>query len=134
MRSQELVACPQVEQRRETLRRSLRRRARELLLEQELAQLREGRTSRRERAETVLLVSRQGAVEDGEALAPDANCAGLASGAALALAVFLGGASSVEVPSKVKATVIGNEPSDKTKPSRLWPADHAGVVGTLTFP
>ncbi len=41
---------------------------------------------------------------------------------------------SVQVPSKVKANVIGNEPSDKTKPSRLWPSDHAGVVGTLTFP
>ncbi len=78
MRSQELVARPPVEQRRETLRRSLRRRARGLLLEQELAQLREGRTSRRERAETVLLVGRQETVEDGEALAPDANSAGLA--------------------------------------------------------
>ncbi len=41
---------------------------------------------------------------------------------------------SVQVPSKVKANVIGNEPSDRTKPSRLWPSDHAGVVGTLTFP
>lgn len=41
---------------------------------------------------------------------------------------------SVQVPSKVKANVIGNQPSDKTRPSRLWPSDHAGVVGTLTFP
>ena len=98
MRSQELVARPQVEKRRETLRRSLRRRARGLLLEQELAELREGRTSRRERAETVLLVGRQGTVEDGEALAPDANSAGLASGVSLPLAVFLGAATAVEAP------------------------------------
>ena len=42
------------------------------------------------------LSGRQGAVEDREALAPDASCAGLASGAALLLAVIIAGASAVE--------------------------------------
>jgi hypothetical protein len=40
---------------------------------------------------------------------------------------------SLEPPNKVDANVLGNEPSDKTSPSRLWPSDHAAVVGTLTF-
>lgn len=40
---------------------------------------------------------------------------------------------SLAPPGRVKANVLGNEPSDKTSPSRLWPSDHAAVVGTLTF-
>ncbi len=60
MRSQELVTRPQVEQHRETLPRSLGRRARGLLLEQELAELRKGRAFRRERVEAMLLVGGPG--------------------------------------------------------------------------
>jgi len=30
--------------------------------------------------------------------------------------------------------VIGDEPCDKTTPSRLWPSDHAGVVTMLHMP
>lgn len=37
-------------------------------------------------------------------------------------------------PGAVKANVVGNEPSDKTTPSRLWPSDHAGVVVGFQFP
>jgi hypothetical protein len=40
---------------------------------------------------------------------------------------------SSEMPLDVKANVLGNAPSDKTRPSRLWPSDHAGVVTTLTL-
>jgi hypothetical protein len=40
---------------------------------------------------------------------------------------------SSEVPVDVQANVLGNEPSDKTRPSRLWPSDHAGVVATLSL-
>ena len=29
--------------------------------------------------------------------------------------------------------LAGDEPSDKTRPERLWPSDHAAVVGTLDF-
>ncbi len=36
-------------------------------------------------------------------------------------------------PARVKANVVGNEPSDKTTPSRLWPSDHSGVVARLWF-
>ena len=32
----------------------------------------------------------------------------------------------------VHATVVGNEPDDRT-PSGLWPSDHAGVVARLQF-
>lgn len=75
MRSQELVARPQVEQHRETLHRSLGGRARRLLLEQELAELRKGRASHRECMEAVLLVGGQGSVartlaEHGKARQP----------------------------------------------------------------
>ncbi len=38
---------------------------------------------------------------------------------------------SSQTPLDVKANVLGNEPSDKTTPSRLWPSNHAGVVATL---
>jgi len=34
---------------------------------------------------------------------------------------------------KVKANVVGNDESDKTIPSRLWPSDHAGVVARMEF-
>jgi endonuclease/exonuclease/phosphatase family metal-dependent hydrolase len=40
---------------------------------------------------------------------------------------------SREVPSKVKARVVGARVSDKTRPSRLWPSDHGGVVAELEF-
>jgi hypothetical protein len=39
---------------------------------------------------------------------------------------------SVLAPSKVKANVLDDEPSDKT-PSRLWPSDHAAVIGELSY-
>lgn len=39
-----------------------------------------------------------------------------------------------DLPDRVKANVVGNEPRDRTKPSRLWPSDHAGVVVELGFP
>lgn len=39
---------------------------------------------------------------------------------------------SRELPSGVKANVVGNSPDDRT-PSGLWPSDHAGVVVRYTF-
>lgn len=36
-------------------------------------------------------------------------------------------------PVKAKAELVGDNPSDKTRPSRLWPSDHAGVVAELDF-
>jgi hypothetical protein len=39
---------------------------------------------------------------------------------------------SLNEPSRVKANVLNNNPSDKT-PSGLWPSDHATVVGRLWF-
>lgn len=36
------------------------------------------------------------------------------------------------VPEKIKASVLGDEPGDKT-PSGLWPSDHAGVATKLSF-
>ena len=35
-------------------------------------------------------------------------------------------------PRKVKARLVGNRVADKTRPDRLWPSDHAGVVAELT--
>jgi len=40
---------------------------------------------------------------------------------------------SREMPVGVRANTLGNDPEDRTVPSRLWPSDHAAVVGTLTF-
>jgi endonuclease/exonuclease/phosphatase family metal-dependent hydrolase len=37
------------------------------------------------------------------------------------------------IPVRVKANVVGNDESDKTTPSGLWPSDHAGVVARLEF-
>jgi hypothetical protein len=39
---------------------------------------------------------------------------------------------SVSAPSKVKANVLDDEPSDKTA-SRLWPSDHSAVTGELSY-
>lgn len=36
-------------------------------------------------------------------------------------------------PRKVKARLVGQRVADKTRPERLWPSDHAGVVAELTF-
>jgi endonuclease/exonuclease/phosphatase family metal-dependent hydrolase len=36
------------------------------------------------------------------------------------------------LPRKVKAQLVGNRVADKTRPHRLWPSDHAGVVAALT--
>jgi endonuclease/exonuclease/phosphatase family metal-dependent hydrolase len=38
-----------------------------------------------------------------------------------------------EMPAEVRANTLGNDPEDRTVPSRLWPSDHAAVVGTLAF-
>jgi hypothetical protein len=40
---------------------------------------------------------------------------------------------SQAVPGRVRANVVGNEPSDKTRPPRLWPSDHAAVAAELRF-
>lgn len=40
---------------------------------------------------------------------------------------------SSDVPVDVRAHVLGDSPSDKTSPLRLWPSDHAGVVATLSL-
>jgi endonuclease/exonuclease/phosphatase family metal-dependent hydrolase len=37
-------------------------------------------------------------------------------------------------PLWVKANVTGTRPSDKTRPSRLWGSDHAGVAALMEFP
>jgi endonuclease/exonuclease/phosphatase family metal-dependent hydrolase len=34
-------------------------------------------------------------------------------------------------PRKVKARLVGHRVSDKTRPGRLWPSDHAGVVAEI---
>jgi endonuclease/exonuclease/phosphatase family metal-dependent hydrolase len=39
---------------------------------------------------------------------------------------------SSSAPSKVKANVLDDEPSDKTA-SRLWPSDHSAVTGELSY-
>jgi hypothetical protein len=39
---------------------------------------------------------------------------------------------SSELPSRVKATVVGNDEASQT-PSGLWPSDHAGVVDRMEF-
>ena len=38
-----------------------------------------------------------------------------------------------EKPEKVKARVLGAKISDKSRPSRLWPSDHAAVIAELEF-
>ena len=40
---------------------------------------------------------------------------------------------SSDAPVKAKAKLVGDKPSDRTKPSRLWPSDHAGVFADLDF-
>ena len=40
---------------------------------------------------------------------------------------------SSDAPAKAKAKLVGDKPSDRTKPSRLWPSDHAGVFADLDF-
>lgn len=40
---------------------------------------------------------------------------------------------SLDAPHKVKANVLGGEPSDKTRSSRKWPSDHCSVNGELGF-
>jgi Endonuclease/Exonuclease/phosphatase family len=37
------------------------------------------------------------------------------------------------IPFRVKANVVGNDESDKTTPTGLWPSDHAGLVARLDF-
>jgi endonuclease/exonuclease/phosphatase family metal-dependent hydrolase len=39
---------------------------------------------------------------------------------------------TLDVPRRVKANVLDNEPEDKT-PSGLWPSDHASVVGRIQY-
>src|SRR4029434_654584 len=36
------------------------------------------------------------------------------------------------LPRKVKARLVGTRVAEKTRPNRLWPSDHAGVVAELT--
>ncbi|MGE0826159.1 MAG: endonuclease/exonuclease/phosphatase family protein [Candidatus Binatia bacterium] len=36
------------------------------------------------------------------------------------------------LPRKVKARLLGTKVSDKTRPNRLWPSDHAAVVAEIT--
>jgi endonuclease/exonuclease/phosphatase family metal-dependent hydrolase len=36
------------------------------------------------------------------------------------------------LPRKVKARLVGHRVADKTRPDRLWPSDHAGVVAEIT--
>jgi len=37
------------------------------------------------------------------------------------------------MPAAVKANLVGDDPSDETKPLHLWPSDHAGVFARLRF-
>ena len=40
----------------------------------------------------------------------------------------------VSIVGPVVADLVGEEQKDKTKPSRLWPSDHAGVVARMLIP
>jgi hypothetical protein len=37
------------------------------------------------------------------------------------------------LPRKVKARLVGTRVAEKTRPDRLWPSDHAGVVAEITI-
>jgi len=51
--------------------------------------------------------------------------------------IFVGnrpGSRSFSIVGPALAELIGEEQKDKTAPSRLWPSDHAGVVGIMLIP